>query len=70
MHIESVLSQLQKRLGKSWEQACAEGSDLAEIVLPTAHKLSHKRAAICSPVRGPAARMRRPRCTADAAAPR
>ncbi|WP_395745623.1 DEAD/DEAH box helicase [Prosthecobacter sp.] len=32
-HIEAVLWQLQKRLGKNWDAACEAGSDRAEIVL-------------------------------------
>jgi len=37
-HIEAVLWQLQKRLGKSWRSACDAGSDRAEIVLSHSRK--------------------------------
>lgn len=35
-HVEAVLWQLEKRLGKSWAAACDAGSDRAEIVLDRA----------------------------------
>lgn len=37
-HIEAVLWQLQKRLGKGWSAACDSGSDRAEIVLSPARE--------------------------------